>query len=216
MRNDQFNHKVAESVQEVVHRLEKQEMMYLLQQRIDREQQKSKLERITQLEKSTVKKKPTPKLEKPAQALSKNPQEIEVFLAPNGEELHLRITSDGVPTDVLSPNLKVMMAHQQKIMEEFFRAQEFGLAGVDEFVNRRMEDEKYLKKAFKGVENSSNKLANVNDESVSERPAQIRKVDKSLSSKEPRLLPLQSKSDKAEILREVMQDLLYTKRPTQD
>ena len=55
IRNEQFNNKVAESVQEVVHRLEKQEMMYLLQQRIETEQQKDKLNRITQLREMPVK-----------------------------------------------------------------------------------------------------------------------------------------------------------------
>ncbi len=70
IRNEQFNQKVAESVQEVVHRLEKQEMMYLLQQRIETEQQKDKLNRITQLREMPVKKTAVKKNKKQVSAVS--------------------------------------------------------------------------------------------------------------------------------------------------
>ena len=148
IRNDQFNHKVAESVQEVVHRLEKKEIMYLLQQRIETEQQKSRLERITQLRNVPVKRVVPVKNKVSPEVYSRTTPKLEIFVGPNGEEIHYQITSESVPTDVLSPNFRIMADHQQKIMEEFFQAQQFGLAGMDEFVRRRMEDEKNLGKAF--------------------------------------------------------------------
>ena len=218
IRNDQFNHKVAESVQEVVHRLEKQEMMYLLQQRIETEQQKSRLERITQLRNVPIKRVVPAKQEVNHY---KSPK-IEVTVSPNGDEIHYQISSEGVPTDVLSPNFRIMADHQQKIMEEFFQAQEFGLAGMDEFVRRRMEDEKKLGKAFKDVLNqNSDKSFNTARADSLQRTYSKQKAALSLSDKNRRsskALQFSEKGnpDKAELLREVMKDLLYTKRPIQE
>ena len=224
IRNDQFNHKVAESVQEVVHRLEKQEIMYLLQQRIETEQQKSRLERITQLRQVPVKRVVPAKREVSQEPYSRNHPKIEVLVGPNGEEIHYQITYDGVPTDVLSPSSRVMVDHQQKIMEEFFQAQQFGLAGMDEFMRRRLEDEKNLGKAFDAlpanVKSRGNyKLAKV--DSVQNFKIK-RKTSSRISDRERKNLARDltanssGNADKASLLREVMQDLLYTKRPIQE
>jgi two-component system phosphate regulon sensor histidine kinase PhoR len=223
IRNEQFNHKVSESVQEVVHRLEKQEMMYLLQQRIEREQQKSKLERITQLRNAPVRKaKPAAVQEASRETAARTPHNIEVFIGPNGEEIHYRIATEGVPTDVLSPNFRVMVDHQQKIMEEFFQAQQFGMAGIDEFMRRRMEEEKGLGKVFNqmnGQKDNTKKqsAATGNIQQPSYLKARKENQDKAALAN-AKNLPLTARggADKAEILREVMQDLLYTKRPIQE
>ena len=222
IRNDQFNHKVAESVQEVVHRLEKQEMMYLLQQRIETEQQKSRLERITQLQKVPVKRTTPAKQETIREASRKITPRIEVVIGPNGEEIHYQISSEEAATDVLSPNFRVMVDHQQKIIEEFFQAQQFGLAGMDEFMRRRMEDEKNLGKAL-GEVNSQKASSERNNKK------EIKDSSQGLYANRKRALPVSDRSfrnsvkdlaisgskspDKAELLREVMKDLLYTKRP---
>ena len=225
IRNDQFNHKVAESVQEVVHRLEKQEMMYLLQQRIETEQQKSKLERITQLRNAPMKRTKQVKKEAVREVSQHVPSKIEVVIGPNGEEIHYRIASEGVATDVLSPNFRVMVDHQQKIIEEFFQAQQFGLAGMDEFMRRRMEDEKNLGKALKDIESKQNKLAQNGKQETSVSSQYLKANRESASGnggknalKDAKYLPLSTKGtpDKAEILKEVMKDLLYTQRPIQE
>jgi len=221
IRNDQFNHKVAESVQEVIHRLEKQEMMYLLQQRIETEQQKSRLERITQLRNVPVKRVVPVKKE----VVPRNPSKIEFVVGPNGEEMHYQITSEIVPTDVLSPNFRIIVDHQQKIIEEFFQAQQFGLAGMDEFMSRRADDEKKLGKAFKEVlanqNNSGGKSFNAEKPDSLQKSYANRKVALPVSAKgrsniKDLTLPGQRNPDKAEMLREVMKDLLYTKRPIQE
>ena len=126
IRNEQFNNKVAESVQEVVHRLEKQEMMYLLQQRIETEQQKDKLNRITQLREMPVKRTAQVNNTKKRASTISPPANIQVFIAPNGEEIHYQVLAEAAPSDVLSPNFRVMVEHQQQIIEEFFQAQRFG------------------------------------------------------------------------------------------
>jgi len=223
IRNDQFNHKVAESVQEVVHRLEKQEMMYLLQQRIETEQQKSRLERITQLQKVPVKRTTPGKQETIREASRKITPRIEVVIGPNGEEIHYQISSEEAATDVLSPNFRVMVDHQQKIIEEFFQAQQFGLAGMDEFMRRRMEDEKNLGKAL-GEVNAQKANSGKND-----NHKEVKDSSQGLYANRKKALPVSGRNyrnsikdlaisgtkspDKAELLREVMKDLLYTKRP---
>jgi two-component system phosphate regulon sensor histidine kinase PhoR len=216
IRNDQFNHKVAESVQEVVHRLEKQEMMYLLQQRIETEQQKSKLDRITQLRNS-----PTRKTAPVTHEFSREPSQrvaprLEVYIGPNGEEIHYQVGSEGVATDVLSPNFRVMVDHQQKIIEEFFQAQQFGLAGMDEFMRRRMEDEKNLGKALSDLNNrhSKSEKRDTAQRVMSNRKTALPASEKNLRNRVKNMaISSGSTPDKAELLREVMKDLLYTKRP---
>lgn len=225
IRNEQFNHKVAESVQEVVHRLEKQEMMYLLQQRIETEQQKSNLERITQLRNLPLKRATATKKEVAREANVQAPSKIEVVIGPNGEEIHYHIGSDGVATDVLSPNFRVMVDHQQKIIEEFFQVQEFGMAGMDEFMRRRMEDEKNLSKALKEMEASNNAVTQNSKRSASpiHQPDIVNRQKlafnrKKNGSDDVKNMPLtgRNNTDKAEILKEVMKDLLYTQRPIQE
>ncbi|HEV7381446.1 MAG TPA: sensor histidine kinase, partial [Dyadobacter sp.] len=222
IRNEQFNHKVSESVQEVVHRLEKQEMMYLLQQRIEREQQKSKLDRITQLRNTPVKKTKPAVQQTSHEVASRTPHNIEVFIGPNGEEIHYRIATEGVPTDVLSPNFRVMVDHQQKIIEEFFQAQQYGLAGIDDFMRRRMEEEKGLGKVFNQMNNQKESTKKQSaTTSVTEQPAYLKTKKTNQEKAElanAKNLPVTTRggADKADILREVMQDLLYTKRPIQE
>jgi len=152
IRNDQFNQKVSESVQQVVHRLEKQEMMYLLQRRIEAEQQKSKLDRIAQLREMPMKRTAPSKPKQPVQEMVPRVQpRMEIAIGPNGEEIHYQVITEAAPTDVLSPNIRVMVDHQQRIIEEFFQAQQYGMAGIDEFMRRRLDDERRLGNAMRSM-----------------------------------------------------------------
>ncbi|WP_025762744.1 sensor histidine kinase [Dyadobacter tibetensis] len=217
IRHDQFNHKVAESVQEVVHRLEKQEMMYLLQQRIDSEQQKNRLDRIATLKQTPLQQ---PK-DKPVPADTRtDPQpgaKYKVIMGPHGEEIHYEIVTESVPTDVLSPNFRILAEFQQQIMDEFFQAQRFGAAGMDEFVRRRMDDERKLGKAFSDAFAGKEKEPTpaLRQQRSSESATRNKPLKKKASA-----LPLTShptiEPDRVGLLREVMQDLMYTKRPIQE
>lgn len=218
IRNDQFNQKVSESVQEVVHRLEKQEMMYLLQRRIEAEQQKSKLDRIAQLRNMPMKR-VTPQTTQPRPEQTRVVQpKLEIAIGPNGEEIHYQIITEAVPTDVLSPNFRIMVDHQQRIMEEFFQAQQYGMAGIDEFMRRRLDDEKRLGNAFRSVydpEASRNGVkSHANRDSVSGSIAN-RKValPSSKSGRRSGVVMNVAEPDRAELLKEVMKDFIYTKRP---
>ena len=221
VRNEQFNHKVAESVQQVVHRLEKQEMMYLLQQRIENEQQKAKLEQITKVHeaarsvrsKAPTNARVTVSQEQPR--LTSVPTGMEISFGPSGE-ISYRYFSEVAPSDVLSPNFRVMADHQQRIIEEFFQAQQLGAAGLDEFMRRRIAEEQNLGNVMQSMTENSSKL------SSARKPAKPQKVP-------PAPVPTQAstqesaptKSDRqplgrAELLREVMQDLMYTQRPIEE
>jgi two-component system, OmpR family, phosphate regulon sensor histidine kinase PhoR len=213
IRNEQFSQKIAESVQEVVHKLEKQEMMYLLQQRIETEQQKSRLDRIAQLRKMPLKR-AEPSSTAKREPLASRPSRIEFTVGANGEEIHFQTSGEAAPTDVLSPNARIMIDHQQ-IIEEFFQAQQFGIAGMDEFMRRRMEDEQNLGNAFKDVFAGNNrKLAKISGRSDS---LANRVVARPRSAIKPGKITLKSAEignlDKADLLRDVMKDLMYAKRP---
>ena len=225
IRNEQFNNKVAESVQEVVHRLEKQEMMYMLQQRIETEQQKDKLNRITQLREMPVKRTAQVNNTKKRASTISPPANIQVFIAPNGEEIHYQVLAEAAPSDVLSPNFRVMVEHQQQIIEEFFQAQRFGAEGMDEFMRRRLDDEKKLGSAFQEAfpnQKGAVKSPNSGNGESSQVQTQYRKAKSnlgksaSLAGTKPLINGKAKDLDRADLLREVMKDLMYAKRPIQE
>jgi len=219
IRNDQFNQKVSESVQQVVHRLEKQEMMYLLQRRIEAEQQKSKFDRIAQLREMPMKRTAPAKPKPPMQEMVPRMQpRMEVAIGPNGEEIHYQIITEAVPTDVLSPNFRVMVDHQQRIIEEFFQAQQYGMAGIDEFMRRRLDDERRLGNAMRGMADTEiHRKGDLTKKDSVLRNIANRKValpENAKSAKQKsRAVMSSAEPDRAELLKEVMKDFIYTKRP---
>ena len=216
IRNEQFSQKIAESVQEVVHKLEKQEMMYLLQQRIENEQQKSRLDRIAQLRKMPLKRAGSSHVAK-HEPVAVRPSKIEVTIGPNGEEIHFQTNGETVASDVLSPNIRMMIDHQQ-IIDEFFQAQQFGIAGMDEFMRRRMEDEQKLGIAFnEAFANQNKKLAkrSFKSDSISNRVVLRPKAATGKGRGVSKTAEI-GNLDKADLLREVMKDLMYAKRPLRE
>ncbi len=248
VRNEQFNHKVAESVQQVVHRLEKQEMMYLLQQRIENEQQKAKLEQMTKVnEASRIERAKTQSSVRVAasQETSRQPPVptgVEISIGPSGE-VSYQYFSEVAPSDVLSPNFRVMADHQQRIIEEFFQAQQLGAAGLDEFVRRRIAEEQNLGHVIQSMtEGSPRPVFSGSQKSRSaEKPGKTSKVPPTKTQpkegtpadrhpvamqrterRTPDRQPLgrqplgRRTPDRADLLREVMQDLMYTQRPIEE
>ena len=217
IKNDQFNQKVSESVQQVVHRLEKQEMMYLLQRRIEAEQQKSRFDRIAQLRDMPMKRTAPPKPKTPVQEMVPRVQpRMEIAIGPNGEEIHYQIITEAVPTDVLSPNFRVMVDHQQRIIEEFFQAQQYGMAGIDEFMRRRLDDERRLGNAMRGMADPEiRRKGDISKKDSVAGNVANRKValpENTKGTKQKAILNA-GEPDRAELLKEVMKDFIYTKRP---
>ena len=218
VHNEQFNHKVAESVQQVVHRLEKQEMLYLLQQRIDNEQQKAKLEEMTRVSEASRPRSTPKQAGRMAAAQSpvrQSPSGMEIAIGPSGE-VSYQYFSEVAPSDALSPNFRVMAERQQQIMEEFFQAQRLGAAGLDEFIRRRLAEEQNLGHALQSVqdERGQSVLPKVNKPLTPDR-----RSDEG-SAKPYDALAAKSKpgrpSDRTQLLREVMQDLVFTQRPIEE
>jgi two-component system, OmpR family, phosphate regulon sensor histidine kinase PhoR len=219
VRNEQFNHKVAESVQQVVHRLEKQEMMYLLQQRIENEQQKAKLEQITKVHEAsrterskTQSRARTAANQEPTRQIPA-PTGMEISIGPSGE-VSYQYFSEVAPSDVLSPNFRVMADHQQRIIEEFFQAQQLGAAGLDEFMRRRIAEEQNLGHVMQSMTEGNRRSPSSNP-----NPEKQEKLPKNLPSKSPSKAVQGTERQplgRAELLREVMQDLMYTQRPIEE
>lgn len=228
VRNEQFNHKVAESVQQVVHRLEKQEMMYLLQQRIENEQQKAKLEQITKVNEAS-RSDHTSSQTKTQVATHQEPTRptpvptgMEISIGPSGE-VSYQYFSEVAPSDVLSPNFRVIADHQQRIIEEFFQAQQLGAAGLEEFMRRRLAEEQNLGSVLQSMTDAPRRVGTSNPTKLSQ-PAKSEKAKQLQSAASTRQVasskdrqPLTvRRTDRAELLREVMQDLMYTQRPIEE
>jgi two-component system, OmpR family, phosphate regulon sensor histidine kinase PhoR len=204
VRNEQFNHKVAESVQKVVHRLEKQEMMYLLQQRIESEQQRARLEQITKVGEQPRSQSDSKRV---AARPPKVPSGMEIYISPSGD-VSYQYFSEVAPSDALSPNFRVMVDRQQRIIEEFFQAQQLGAAGIDEFIRRRLAEEQNLGHVMQDVDPGP-VAAPREDPALSTKTAGRKGADPAT------ILPSYS-VDRTTLLREVMQDLMYTQRPIEE
>jgi two-component system phosphate regulon sensor histidine kinase PhoR len=236
VRNEQFNHKVAESVQQVVHRLEKQEMMYLLQQRIENEQQKARLEQITKVnEASRTKRTERAKPQSNARVAASQeanrqppvPTGVEISIGPSGE-VSYQYFSEVAPSDVLSPNFRVMADHQQRIIEEFFQAQQLGAAGLDEFVRRRIAEEQNLGHVIQSMTEGSPRpvFSGSQKSRLSEKPGKAPKIpptttqpkEGTSADRQPLAMRRTDRQPlgRADLLREVMQDLMYTQRPIEE
>ncbi len=218
VRNEQFNHKVAESVQEVVHRLEKQEMMYLLQQRIESEQQKAQLEQITKVNEiaRAETRKPKPQsAAKPETQPGAAPASMEIYISPTGD-VSYQYFSEVAPSDVLSPNFRVMVDRQQRIIEEFFQAQRMGAAGMGEFMRRRIAEEQNLGTVLQDLAEGQSPTTAV---PLGKGLLKSGKTDKNKSlvpTGKSSAAPSGHSTDRASLLREVMQDLMYTQRPIEE
>lgn len=208
VRTEQFNHKVAESVQQVIHRLEKQEMLYVLQHRIEREQQESKLEQITKVNQASRSRQaqsvaPDGRMAQltPSTVPERRPSGMEISVGPSGE-VSYQYFMEVAPSDVLSPNFRVLAERQQRIIEEFLRAQGQGVDGIDEFIRRRLAEEQRLGSVMKDLKPEDSRPP-----TLAREPNDKAKIYE----------PLQAKPiGRAGLLREVMQDLIYTQRPIEE
>ncbi len=195
IQNDQFKHKVAESVQNVVHRLEKQEIMYLLHQRREDEIQKEKLRQMSRVVRNQ------PKKSRESDSLDAREAPALVRTGRFGESIpHLK---EGFQSDVLVPSVRQMIAHQQQVIDEFFQAQRMGLAGIDEFFQRRLQEELLLEDAMQAAASRGRKALT---QSARSQPAvKPRVVEKA------EILPRSTNAEA--LLKEVIEDIVYTKRP---
>lgn len=202
IRNDQFNLRVAEAVKAVVHRLEKDEIIFLLQHRIDRETQKSKLEQMKVVDRS--KPSTAPKLPRVGSEAS---YKDSLFVAniPKEEKL--------VHADVLVPNFQAITDYQNRIIEDFFRIQEMGIQGIDDFMLNRLEEDRNIELAylFSNMFPKSQKQLLVPQKSTTTSISQQDKTENRPVAQELAATP--TTSNQVDLLHDVFREIVYAKRP---
>ncbi len=219
LRNEEFNQKVAESVQKVAHKIEKLEMHYVLKQKLETEQQREKLNRISLLNRQAENKSPNPKA--PVAASHTFPHEQDAFpgmtfLPPFPSEIRM---------DVLNPSFRIVLERQQQLMDEFFEAQKTGTAGIDEFVRKRLAEEASILEFFdeqtgmapRRPTRQKRKVipdsAGLYTRAVPQRP-QRKSIPQENDT--PGVKPAARPSERSAMLREVMRDILFTSRPVHE
>ncbi len=220
LRNEEFNQKVAESVQKVTYKIEKLEMHYMLSQKLEAEQQREKLNRISMMNARPA----SP--QKPREELAANPGPAEPDFFPGG----------GFPPafpsearmDALNPSFRVVLERQQQLISEFFQAQEMGASGLDEFMRRRVMDEAYLLEFFDEGKRSlsvnfEKKGWGTSDSSRLRRPGikeLIYRGQNKAATRKPEIkTPVNEDakpSERSAMLSEVMRDILFTNRPVNE
>lgn len=208
IQNDRFNDKVAEAVQNVAHKLEKQEIVYLLQRRREDEIQKERLRQMSIL----ARKKNQPN---PSNEATQSPNERGRVVDRRNvieEGIPLPHRNRGLQSDALVPSFHHFIEREQQFIEEFFKARQMGIAGIEDFMLRRMQEQILLgdllenslgqvREEVSRAENQPQKKTPVR------REAPQRKV---YSDQSP---PIPKSTQAEELLREVIEEIVYTKRP---
>lgn len=208
IQNDRFNDKVAEAVQNVAHKLEKQEIVYLLQRRRDDEIQKEKLRQMNILAKKKSQQSPSPDTIYPGK------RKLVLAERRNGREEGIPIPhrNQGIMSDALVPSFHQFIEQEQRFIEEFFKARQMGIAGIEDFMLRRLEEQMMLGDLF-GPSFTPEPPSHGNRSGQPQAPRM--KVRKDLSAD----LNMQSapgSTQAEELLREVIEEIVYTKRPIQE
>ena len=270
VQHEQFEHQVSESMQRVVYRLEKQEMMYLLQQRLEAERQKTNLLQITQLQAPSSPPKP-PK--GPVTPASQKKAEIAAAPAPLAPFGLVDQQWVETPSDVFRINElpRGFSDDQQILVEEFINVQRRNIRDFEVFFQQRSLDEKKLhafveeasQRAIRATGTLRSVMPRVRPDSTrkqrrvartelrtrqvpsdaeplmvvqfrsfteSDTPTEAEvpvnklspptvatdKPAKASSPKTVRIAQTVPSLDRTELLKEVMQDILYTKRPIEN
>ncbi|TAF96958.1 MAG: sensor histidine kinase [Cytophagia bacterium] len=130
LRQEQFSLKVTDALQEVVRKLEKQEILYLVQQRQQSEQQRLKL--------ATIDKNNAAKRAKRKQYAS----------APAVREEKSNLLVETNPTDALTPKNRLLTHGQQQLISDFLKQRAAEDPVAEHFLRMRAEQEKFLNEWF--------------------------------------------------------------------
>lgn len=210
IQNDRFNDKVAEAVQSVAHKLEKQEIVYLIQQRRENEIQKEKLRQMTILARKKENSQPdhdSLKTETNRNARAHRKGSME-------ENIPLPHRNRGLQSDALVPSFHQILEREQKLIDEFFRAQQLGAPGIEEFIRQRMNEEFFWGQALESrrdvptIENAPKKRSHAGAKKRTKPIDDSKGVD--------HLANVPQSTDAESLLKEVIEDIIYTKRPVQD
>lgn len=210
LRNEHFDLKVSDALQDVVRKLEKQEIIYLIRQREQIEQQQRKLEALNKnrLAKSSQ----SPKHSLP-----------EEYAATSNRDDKLTGSN---PTDALTPRNRSMTDFQANLINEFLRQRNSELPHIERFLRIHAEQERIfdawfdqMDRAFWPTDSTANGSVLTTMRSSVQKARQnaeviSRNVLPSRSKSKGKLLKVASASQ-TDLLKDVFKDLLFSKRPVE-
>lgn len=208
LRNEQFDLKVSDAMQEVVRKLEKQEIIYLIRQREEIEQQRRKLEALNKnrLAKNT---------QSPRQSL---PEE---YIAPPNHTDKLTGTN---PTDALTPRNRSMTDFQANLINEFLSQRNNELPHLERFLRLHAEQERLFDSWFEQMGRVAWPTDSIANGSIlmtvrssvqkkAQQPSGIAFPQK--KSQKPQKQPQPTAASQTDLLKDVFKDLLFSKRPVE-
>jgi two-component system, OmpR family, phosphate regulon sensor histidine kinase PhoR len=220
LQNEQFGLKVTDALQEVVRKLEKQEILYLTRQRAETEQQKR---RLAMLGKSQVASRKTP-----TNALS------EQFAS---SQFH-GYEPDFNDNDALTPRNRKASEQQQRLINEFLKNRADANPRLEKFLKEHAEQERAIDQWMADFAQTRNRFLKENfpdlprfewDSTKQDFVVVVGNIDEIKTNKnglKQRLRArkknqnngmIQSQGDgRTDILRDVFKDLLFGGRPVED
>lgn len=208
LRNEQFDLKVSDAMQDVVRKLEKQEIIYLIRQREEIEQQRRKLEALNK--NRLVKNTQSPKHNLPE----------EYTAAANRDD---KLTGSN-PTDALTPRNRSMTDFQANLINEFLRQRSDELPHIERFLRIHAEQERLfdawfdqMGRAFWPNDSTANGSVLM---TVRSSVQKARRPNDFYSPKPPKNRTQVSTISagmgtvaQTDLLKDVFKDLLFSKRP---
>jgi len=201
LRNEQFELKVSDALQEVVRKLEKQEIIYLIRQREEIEQQQRKLEALNK--NRLAKKTQTPKQRLPDE-----------YTVSAGRDGNLTGTN---PTDALTPRNRLMTDFQASFINEILRQRNDELPHIERFLRIHTEQERMFEAWFDQMGrvlmpvdtlgNSSVMMTVRSSVQKARQPLEKRAKSEDNGAKSKTL------ASQTDLLKDVFKDLLFSKRP---
>jgi two-component system phosphate regulon sensor histidine kinase PhoR len=208
LRNEQFNLKVSDAMQDVVRKLEKQEIIYLIRQREEIEQQRRKLEALNKN-----------RLAKNTQSPNYNLPEEYAGTSGRREKL-----TGSNPTDALTPRNRSMTDFQANLINEFLRQRSDELPHIERFLRIHAEQERLFDAWFDQMGRSlwptdstatSSVLMTVRSSVQKARQTAEVSSKKIMNKKSHEKFVKANSPSQTDLLKDVFKDLLFSKRPVE-
>jgi two-component system, OmpR family, phosphate regulon sensor histidine kinase PhoR len=208
LRNEQFDLKVSDAMQDVVRKLEKQEIIYLIRQREEIEQQRRKLEALNKN-----------RLAKNTQSPNYNLPEEYAGTSGRREKL-----TGSNPTDALTPRNRSMTDFQANLINEFLRQRSDELPHIERFLRIHAEQERLFDAWFDQMGRSlwptdsiatSSVLMTVRSSVQKARQKTEAPSSKMINKKSQEKLAKANPVSQTDLLKDVFKDLLFSKRPVE-
>jgi two-component system phosphate regulon sensor histidine kinase PhoR len=214
LQNEQFGLKVTDALQEVVRKLEKQEILYLTRQRAETEQQKRRLETLGRSQVANQK--------VPTDVLSEQFASLQF----NGYE------PDFNNNDALTPRNQKASEQQQRLINEFLKSRADANPRLDKFLKEHAEQERAIDQWMADFAQTRNRFLKENfpdlprfewDSTAQDFVVVVGKHIKTATNKNGLKQMLQGRKmaenqadGRTDILRDVFKDLLFGGRPVED